>query len=214
MIKITVTDDDAIVVASLKTILEASGEVDVLATGANGQEAVQLFKAHTPQITLIDIQMPAMNGLSAAEEILSLDPEANVLFLTTFADDEYIIKALNIGVKGYVLKQDFHHILPALKSVASGQSVFGTDIVSKFTTLMTHQKRFNYGDFGITEKEEEVILLVAEGLNNKEISEKLYLSEGTVRNYLSAILEKLDLRDRTQLAIFHFKQGTFNLETF
>jgi len=207
MIKITVTDDDAIVVASLKTILEASGEVEVLATGSNGLEAVELFKQHAPSVTVIDIQMPVATGLEAAQQILSLDPEAKILFLTTFADDEYIVKALNMGVKGYVLKQDFNHILPALKTVASGQSVFGTDVVSKFTTLITDKKTFNYTDFGITEKEEDVILLVAEGLNNKEISEKLYLSEGTVRNYLSAILEKLDLRDRTQLAIFHFKQG-------
>lgn len=205
MIKITITDDDAIVVASLKTILEASGEVDVLATGANGREAFELFKTHAPDVTLIDIQMPVMTGLEAAEEILNRDSKAKILFLTTFADDEYIVKALNIGVKGYVLKQDFNHILPALKTVASGQSVFGTDIVSKFTTLMTDKSTFNYMDAGITEKEKEVILLVAEGLNNKEISEKLYLSEGTVRNYLSAILEKLDLRDRTQLAIWHFK---------
>jgi len=207
MIRITITDDDAIVVASLKTILEASGEVEVLATGSNGLEAVELFNQHAPEVTVIDIQMPVATGLVAAEQILALDPGAKVLFLTTFADDEYIVKALNMGVKGYVLKQDFNHILPALKTVASGQSVFGTDIVSKFATLMTDKNTFNYGDFGITEKEEEVILLVAEGFNNKEISEKLYLSEGTVRNYLSAILEKLDLRDRTQLAIFHFKQG-------
>lgn len=203
--KITIIDDDAIVVSSLKTILEMSGEITVLGTGKNGEEAIKLFKEHQPEITLIDIQMPTMTGLVAAEKILAEQPEAKVLFLTTFADDEYIVKALNIGAKGYILKQDFNNILPALKAVYSGQNVFGADIVSKFTNLVQNHSSFNYQDFDITEKEQEVILLIAEGLNNKEISAQLHLSEGTVRNYLSNILEKLDLRDRTQLAIFHYQ---------
>ena len=203
---IIITDDDAIVVMSLKTILEASGEVTVLGTGANGEEAVALYKKHRPEITLIDIQMPVMTGLVAAEQILEFDPQAKVLFLTTFSDNDYIIKALNIGAKGYILKQDFANILPALRAVRAGQSVFGNDIVAKMTTLVQDDRKFDYSDFGITEKEEEMILLVAEGLNNQEISEKLHLSAGTVRNYLSTILEKLDLRDRTQLVVFHYQQ--------
>ena len=205
--KITIIDDDAIVVSSIKTILEASGEFEVLGTGLNGEDAIKLFKEKKPEITLIDIQMPLMTGLEAVEAILKLDKTAKILFLTTFADDEYIIKALNLGVKGYILKQDFDNIVPALKSVLSGQNVFGADIVSKLTNLVTEEKNFNYKSLGITEKEEEVILLVANGLNNKEISEKLYLSEGTVRNYVSSILSKLNIRDRTGLAIFHYKNG-------
>ncbi|MCL2350518.1 MAG: response regulator transcription factor [Defluviitaleaceae bacterium] len=199
---IIIVDDDKIVESSLKTILEASGEVKVMATGSNGQEAVELYKTHRPDIALMDIRMPIMTGLEAAEEILAHDANAKVLFLTTFADDEYIVKALNMGAKGYILKQDFESIAPALKAVLAGQSVFGRDIVSKLTSK-AKSAREDYRTMGITEKEEEVIELVAKGLNNKEIGGSLFLSEGTVRNYISTILEKLDLRDRTQLAIFH-----------
>ena len=205
MMKVTITDDDAIVVSSLKTILEMSGEVTVLGTGNNGEEAIKLFDQHQPEIMLIDIQMPVMTGLEAAEKIITKYPEAKVLFLTTFADDEYIYKALSIGAKGYILKQDFDNILPALKAVHSGQNVFGTDIVARLTNLTLSDGGLDYEEFDITEKEQEVILLVADGLSNKEISAKLYLSEGTVRNYLSNILVKLDLRDRTQLAIWYYQ---------
>jgi len=203
--KITITDDDAIVVASLKTILEMTGEVTVLATGNNGKDAVALFEAHQPEIVLIDIQMPVMTGLEAAEMIITKNPTAKVLFLTTFADDDYIYKALSIGAKGYILKQDFDNILPALKAVYSGQNVFGTDIVARLTSLRTTGETLDYDAFDLTEKEQNVILLVAEGFNNKEISEKLHLSAGTVRNYLSSILVKLNLRDRTQLAIWYYQ---------
>jgi len=205
MLKITITDDDAIVVSSLKTILEMSGEIEVLGMGRNGQEAVQLYSDYQPDIVLIDIQMPVMTGLEAAEQIITQFPDAKILFLTTFADDDYIYKALAIGAKGYILKQDFDNILPALKAVASGQNVFGADIVARITNLRHKDEPLNYVDFDITEKEQEVILLVAQGLNNKEISAKLYLSEGTVRNYLSNVLEKLDLRDRTQLAVWYYQ---------
>ena len=205
MIKITITDDDAIVVSSLRTILEMSGEITVVGTGNNGEEAIKLFTEHKPDIVLIDIQMPVMTGLVAAENIIAKNPNAKILLLTTFADDEYIYKALSIGAKGYILKQDFDNIVLALKSVHSGQNVFGTDIVTKLTNLTTPGTQLNYKEFDITEKEQEIILLIAKGFNNKEISTKLHLSEGTVRNYLSTILVKLDLRDRTQLAIWYYQ---------
>jgi len=205
MIKITITDDDSIVVSSLKIILEMSGEITVTGTANNGKEAIKLFDKYNPDIVLIDIQMPVMTGLEAAESIIAKNPNAKVVFLTTFADDDYIYKALSIGAKGYILKQDFNNIVPALKAVHIGQNVFGTDIVAKLTSLTSHKKLLNYQEFDITKKEQEIILLIAEGLNNKEISTKLFLSEGTVRNYLSTILVKLDLRDRTQLAIWYYQ---------
>jgi len=203
--KIIIVDDDKIVESSLKTILEASGAVTVVATGSNGRDAVELYRAHAPDIALLDIQMPEMTGLAAASEILVQDPAAKILFLTTFADNEYIIQALNMGAKGYILKQDFEGILPALRAVMAGQTVFGRDIVSRLTTFVHvgGGEKANYRLLGITEKEEEIIEQVAKGLNNKEIGQVLFLSEGTVRNYISIILEKLGLRDRTQLAIFY-----------
>lgn len=202
---VVVVDDDRLVGASLKTILEASGEVNVVGVGSSGQEAIALYERYRPDILLMDIRMSGMSGLDAAEKILSYDPSARILFLTTFSDDEYIIRALKMGARGYLLKQNHESILPSLKAVYKGQSVFGDDIVSRIPTVLKKSRKPDFSKYGISEKEAEIIALVAEGMNNKEIAATLYLSEGTVRNYLSVILEKLQLRDRTQLAVFYYK---------
>lgn len=205
MIKIIIIDDDFLVTASLKTILEATGKVTVLATGNDGDDAVTLYRRHQPDIVLTDIQMKEKSGLKATEEIRQEFPDAKILLLTTFSDEEYIIQALKLGAKGYLLKQDYETILPSLEAVASGQNVFGTEIISKIPELLLHKTSFDYSIYDINEKEFGIIQLIADGLSNKEIASKLCLSEGTVRNYLSTILEKLNLRDRTQLAIFYYQ---------
>ncbi len=203
---VVVIDDDRLVSVSLKTILEADKDIQVVALGNDGSEALSLYEEYKPDVLLMDIQMTKMTGLEAAEQIISKYKEAKILLLTTFADDEYIIKALQLGVKGYVLKQDFETLVPAIKAIADGtQNVFGAQITEKFSNFVKKQSKFDYKAYDLTEKEYEIIDLVAEGLNNKEIASKLYLSEGTVRNYLSQILLKLDLRDRTQLAIFYLR---------
>lgn len=203
--RILVVDDDKLVAISLKTILEANEDISVVATGYNGEEAIELYREHQPDVLLMDIRMEVMSGLEAAERILKEYPGAKILFLTTFSDDEYIIKALSMGAKGYILKQDFEGIVPALRAVCGGQSVFGGEVMGKLPVLMQSKEEFDYGRYDINEKEQGIIGLVAEGLSNKEIAEKLFLSEGTVRNYISSILEKLALRDRTQLAVFYYK---------
>lgn len=203
--RILIVDDDSLVALSLKTILEAKG-LEICALGNSGEQAVTLYKQHKPDILLMDIRMENMTGLEAAEKILSEDKAAKILFLTTFSDDEYILKALDIGAKGYILKQDFESIEAALLAVERGQSVFGGEIVSKLPELMQHKNGFSYESEGISPKEWEITTLVAEGLSNKEIANRLYLSEGTVRNYISSVLEKLSLRDRTQLAVFYYQK--------
>lgn len=203
--RVVVVDDDKLVAISLKTILEADGETTVVGTGYNGAEAIALYQEEKPDVLLMDIRMETMSGLEAAEHILAEFPEARILFLTTFSDDEYIVKALNIGAKGYILKQDFEGIVPALKAVCGGQSVFGGEVVGKLPVLMQSREEFDYSRYDVNGKEQTIIELVAEGFSNKEIAEKLFLSEGTVRNYISSILEKLALRDRTQLAVFYYK---------
>lgn len=201
--KVVVVDDDQLVAISLKTILESDSQVSVAATGNDGKDAVALYESEHPDVLLLDIQMKEMSGLEAAEQILEKDPAAKILFLTTFSDDEYIIKALNLGAKGYILKQDFEGLLPALLAVEQGQSVFGGEVVNKLPVLMQTKNSFDYSGYDIGEKEQEIIALVGAGKSNREIAEKLFLSEGTVRNYISQILEKLSLRDRTQLAVFY-----------
>lgn len=201
---IVIIDDDKLVALSLKTILESTGRINVLAMGESGNDGIRLYDEHKPDVMLMDIRMDGMTGLEAGEIILKKNADAKILYLTTFSDDEYIVRALNMGAKGYILKQDFEGIAPALEAVMNGQSVFGEKIISKLPVLIQQKSTFNYSEMNINEKEQEIIVLVAEGLSNKEIATKLYLSEGTVRNYLSEILEKLDLRDRTQLAIYYY----------
>ncbi len=203
--KIVIVDDDILVTGALKTILETGEDIDVAGTGRDGGDAVKLYREHEPDVLLMDIRMQKVGGLEAAKQIMEEYPEARILLLTTFADDEYIVKALKYGVKGYLLKQDYQSILPAIRAVYTGQTVFGTEIVSKIPQLLHEKKSFDGKAFDISEKELQVISLVAEGCSNKEIAERLFLSEGTVRNYISNILDKMGLRDRTQLAVYYLK---------
>lgn len=203
--KIVIVDDDIFVSGALTTILEASGKVTVAASGTDGKEAAELYKIHQPDVLLMDIRMKEKSGLDASAEILEEFPDAKILLLTTFFDDEYIVKALKLGAKGYLLKQDYASILPALEAVCSGQTVFGTEIMSRIPELIHSGSSFHYEDYDISRRELEIIRLIADGLSNKEIASQLFLSEGTVRNYLSSILDKLQLRDRTQVAVFYYK---------
>jgi len=203
--RIVLIDDDQLVCMSLKMILEADSDITVAAVGNDGAEALPLYKEHNPDVLLMDIRMKGMNGTDALAELVKEYPDAKVLFLTTFVDDEYIVKALELGAKGYIVKQNYENIIPALKAVHSGQNVYGTEVMEKIPDLMKNGDSFDYSAYEISEKEYEIITLVADGLSNKEIASNLYLSEGTVRNYLSSILEKLELRDRTQLAVFYYQ---------
>lgn len=203
--RVLVVDDDKLVAISLKTILEADENTEVVGIGYDGAEAVELYRETRPDVLLMDIRMQGMSGLDAAERILAEDTEAKILFLTTFSDDEYIVNALNLGVRGYMLKQDFEGIVPALKAVCGGQSVFGGEVVGKLPVLLQSKEEFDYAGYDISEREKNIMEAVADGLSNREIAEKLFLSEGTVRNYISSILDKLALRDRTQLAVFYYK---------
>lgn len=204
MIKTVVIDDDKLVSLSLKTILESGSEITVAEIGSSGSEAIALYEKHAPDVMLMDIRMNDMTGIEAGEKILSAHPDARILYLTTFSDDEYIVKALNMGAKGYILKQDFEGIAPAVSAVMRGQRVFGDEVMTRLPELMQRKSAFDFAAHDISEKEQEIIVLVARGLSNKEIAAQLFLSEGTVRNYLSSILDKLSLRDRTQLAVFYY----------
>ncbi len=203
--KVLVVDDDKLVCVSLKTILEADPEISVIGTGNNGKQAIELYRRLEPDILLIDIRMDTMTGLEAGEVLLKQYPNARILYLTTFLDDAYIIKALKIGAKGYLLKQNFESIVPALKAVYMGQSVFGDEISTKLPELLHGTASAAFSNYDLTDREIELLVQISEGLNNREISESMHLSEGTVRNYISVLLEKLHLRDRTQLAVFYYK---------
>ncbi|MEG0568988.1 MAG: response regulator transcription factor [Erysipelotrichales bacterium] len=196
--KVILIDDDKLVTLSLKTILEVEG-LDVVACGEDGNEALDLYKEYQPDIVLMDVRMKEKKGIDAAKDILNYDKDAKIILLTTFVDDDYILEAISCGVKGYLLKQDYEKLVDAIEKVTNSQIVYSNEILSRIPNAMNPNN-----DNVLSYKELKVVKLIAQGLNNKEISQEIYLSEGTVRNYISNILTKLDLRDRTQIAIYYY----------
>lgn len=209
--RIAIVDDDPIVCQSLETILTATGTAEVLWMANDGDAAVRRYfetPASRPDVLLIDIQMPGTSGLDAAREILATDTAARILFLTTFADQSYIAQAMGLGAKGYLIKQDVAAVGPALQAVMAGQVVLGAEVLGKLTERTpdpadSDDSRDTADSIEglLGEREREITALVAEGLDNRDIAARLFLSEGTVRNRISAILDKLGLTNRTQLAI-------------
>lgn len=206
MIRLIIIDDDPLVVSALTTILSQSEDLKILAKGHSGEEAIDLCFKHKPDILMMDIRMGHLNGIEAGRRLLEVMPDLKILYLTTFLDDDYISEAITIGAKGYLLKQNFDSLIPTLMTIASGQQVYGDAVMTKLPDLMSKDKNKRFKALGLSDKEMEIVEYVAKGLSNKEISEQIFLSEGTVRNYISQILDRLELRDRTQLAIFYYKQ--------
>ncbi|MCR5796645.1 response regulator transcription factor [Eubacterium xylanophilum] len=206
--RVMIIDDDNLVLASLKMIVEADSEIEVVAIGTSGEEAVEKYERYQPDVLLMDIRMSGMSGLDAGEEIIGRYKDARILYLTTFNDEEYIAKAIVIGAKGYIIKQDFEGIVPSLKTVYEGNLVFGKEIRENLSKIISSDAK-NTGPTrfsSLTPLELEIVKLVSDGYNNREIAEELCLSEGTVRNYISNILSKLEIRDRTNLAISFLKE--------
>ena len=206
--RIIVCDDDAVVVSSLAIVLGAQPDIEVAGTASSGEEAVRLAAELAPDIVLLDIQMPGTDGLTAAERILAAPEPPRVVFLTTFSDDEYIVRALALGAAGYLIKQDVAGVAPALRAVAAGQSVLEGEVLERAVSLKAASP--GKPDMAnlfpqLTEREREVVALIAEGLDNREVADAAYMGEGTVRNHISSILAKLHLRNRTQIAIAYWR---------
>lgn len=199
--RIILVDDDNIVLDSLEMILTGQG-VEVLGKATNGEMAVELYEELRPDLVLMDIRMEGMNGIETSEKILLMDPQAKILLLTTFQDDEYIRKGMAMGVKGYILKQNVGNLLASLNVVYSGSTVMDSQVSKRLSAASGTPCKL---PDDITNREEEILRLVAEGKNNREISAELYISEGTVKNHISSLLDKLGLRDRTQLVVYYYK---------
>lgn len=204
--KVLIVDDDPLVSGALKVILDNESDIEAIATAASGKEGVDAALKNEADVIVMDIRMDDMNGLDAAEKILSMKKDSKILFLTTFLDDEYINKALKVGAKGYILKQDCASLASSVRAVFGGQTVFGGKVVEKLPDILNRKESFSFDEFDITDTEAQIIKYVADGLSNKEIASEMFLSEGTVRNHVSSVLSKLDLRDRTQLACFYYQK--------
>ncbi|MBE7681585.1 response regulator [Paenibacillus sp. P13VS] len=212
-IRLILTDDDSFIRESLKVLLGLDPGIIVTGTATNGREALELLESGTAaDVVLMDIRMPDCNGVEGTRIIKSRFPDMRVLMLTTFDDDEYIIQALQNGASGYLLKNVTpDRIIQGIKTVHNGDMLIHPDIARKLAGLLrpavapqTHSHQ-PLDAYGLTRMELAVAEAISEGLSNKEIAAKLFLSEGTVKNYVTEILGKLNLRDRTQIAIFMLK---------
>jgi DNA-binding NarL/FixJ family response regulator len=212
MIKVLLADDQDILVEGLKLILGMEQDVEITGTVNNGKKAYEACKWKKPDVVLMDIQMPELNGVEATAMIKKDFPEIKIIVLTTFNDDQYIYDALKNGASGYLLKDTSpSEIAKAVRTVYNGgaliQSEVAVKVIDKFSQLANKavDKIIDKRAELLTEREIEILRLIAEGKNNKEIADQLFLSQGTVKNHITRVLIKLDLRDRTQLAVFALK---------
>lgn len=204
--KVLIVDDDALIREGLKILLDLEEDIEVVGTAVNGQEALEVCKVKSPDIVLMDIRMPILDGVLGTKLIKEYSKGIKVVILTTFKDDEYIKEAIKNGAEGYILKnQPSDSIIESLRTVAKGNAVFEREVVDSITSMLKEGTRKDPASFNISERHFDILKLIGEGLSNKEIASTLFLSEGTVRNYVTELLEKLELRDRTQLAIFYLK---------
>ena len=204
--RILLVDDDALIRDSLKIIFELEKDFQTIKTASNGQEALEICQKEKIDIILMDIQMPVMDGVLATKRIKELFPQIKIIMLTTFKDDNYIKQALKNGAESYILKsQAADTIIESVRMTYKGSSVFQKEIVASMATMLKEDSNRNKQNYQLTEREFKVFKLIGAGLSNKEIAAQLYLSEGTIRNQVTVLLEKLGLRDRTQLAIHYVK---------
>ena len=203
-IKILIADDNSFIREGMKIILSTYGEFEVLATVDDGKQAVEYCQHHQVDIALLDVRMPNMNGVEATK-LLTETTNTKPMILTTFDDDEYIMDAIKNGAKGYLLKNtDPERIRDAIKSVYYGNTVMQDVVLDKVKSKMTgNSKPESKVDASLfTEREMDIMTLIAKGYSNKAISKELFISEGTVANYITSILGKTGLEHRTQIAIY------------
>ena len=215
MIRVLIADDQELIRQSLSFVLDAQADIEMVGTASDGREAIELVRKEKPDVVLMDIRMPEVDGVECTRLIKSAYPQIKVIILTTFDDDEYVFGALRYGASGYLLKGvSVKELADAVREVVRGGSIIMPGVASKALEMFARMARGNM-QIAVDEKqaadlqenEWRVIREVGCGKSNKEIAAALCLSEGTVRNYLSSVLSKLDLRDRTQLAIWAVQSG-------
>jgi DNA-binding NarL/FixJ family response regulator len=208
-IRVLIVDDQPLMRAGFKSVLEASGQIEVVAEAASGEEAVERARLHDPDVVLMDVRMPGMDGIEATRQM----PRQKVLILTTFGLDEYIIDALRAGASGFLLKDaPVEQLLAAVTAVAAGDAQLSPAVTRRLLDQVARRLPAPVAHGGdavaeLTEREREVLRLLALGLSNAEIAEALVVSEPTVKTHVSNVLRKLGLRDRVQAVIYAYENG-------
>ncbi len=210
MIKVMIVDDQELIVQGLSMILDQEQDIEVVATASNGAEAIQNCDKDSIDVVLMDIRMPVLDGVEATLKIKEKNEQVKIIILTTFKDDEYIFGTLKNGASGYLLKDATpEEIIIAVRKVYLGGTLINSDIATKLVEKITSSKFEDYKQdekaLLLTQREKDICHLLGEGKNNKEIGEILFISEGTVKNNITRVLDKLEFRDRTQLALFSVK---------
>lgn len=208
--KVIICDDQAIIRDGLELLLKLEKDVEVVGLAQDGAEAVELANGKTPDLILMDLKMPGMNGVEATRQIRTRHPEIKVLVLTTYDDDEWVFDAIRAGASGYLLKDTPREkVIEAIQGTVAGDSFVDPAVTGKLLAQVASKQEQPASVITnqLTDREVDVLRLIARGLNNATIAEQLHLSEGTVRNHVSAIFTKLDLTDRTQAAILAIRHG-------
>ncbi|MFC2030848.1 response regulator [Chloroflexota bacterium] len=212
VIRVLICDDQTVVREGLAAILSTDPEIEVVGLAGHGQEALDLVAETEPRVVLMDLQMPVMNGVQATQQLSSRYPEVHVLVLTTYAEDEWVFDAIRAGASGYLLKDTRRDdLIAAIKGTVAGKSFLDPAVAGKVMQQATRGTRPAVPDQrqagAFTEREMDVLRLLVQGLSNPEIAQRLHLAPGTVRNYVSAILQKLGVSDRTQAAVVALRRG-------
>ena len=208
--KVIICDDQAIVRDGLEMLLKLEKDIDVVGTAEDGAEAVEMTAKASPDLVLMDLKMPVMNGVEAIRQIRAKNPEVKVLVLTTYDDDEWLFDAINAGAAGYLLKDTPRdEVIKVIRGTVAGKVYLDPSVAGRVLEQVSNQSTQPLTTITdkLTEREIEVLRLLAKGSNNKDIAERLFLSEGTVRNHVSTILSKLGVSDRTQAAVIALQHG-------
>lgn len=210
MIKVLICDDQELVCEGLNAILGTSTLVEVQGMCYNGLEAIDFLEKHAVDVILMDLKMPVLNGIQATKQIKEKFPNVHILVLTTYDADQWVLDAIRYGADGYMLKDaPRERLLQAIEEVNEGRTPVDSKVAGKIFEQISKMPQKSPTTIGsnLTDREKEVLMLISHGKSNAEIAENLYLSEGTVRNYVSSILEKLEVTDRTQAAVIAIRSG-------
>ena len=216
MIRVALVDDQAMVRVGLRMILESEGDIAVVAEATSGTEAARIVAAHSPDVVLMDVRMPGMDGLTATREVLAAHPESRIVILTTFDDDEYVYEALRAGASGFLLKSvEGDALVAAVRVVAAGEALLAPEVTRRVIEQFARTAPLRDEDHvpsaeaigDLSDREVEVLRLMARGLSNQEIASQLYVSSTTVKTHVSHILTKLGVRDRVQAVVEAYDSG-------